>query len=377
MATVGEGERSDFSLAGTYVLGALDGRLVYAAPNGRLMAAPFDASSGRVAGQPVPVLEGVDYSSLAAPQAALSRSGSLVYNAGTSLPRMVLVDRQGVERTVVPERHDFANPRFSPDGTRIAIGMQATGRRDVWIYDLRTHTLSRVTSEGEANDRPEWMPDGTRVAFRSLRGDEMSFWSQSADGSGTAAPLVRDPAGRMWEGVVTQDGRSLVYRTGSMGSADIWIRRLDGDTTRHAVVATRFTEWSGRPSPDGRWLAYESDETGRLEVYVAPLAGTGTRQTISTDGGVEPVWSRDGATLYYWQDDQLVAADLAPATASVTGRTVLFRGDPPTTTGHANYDVSPDGTRILLRRPVTDSVRMTMIHGWAYELRRQLAGAAR
>jgi serine/threonine-protein kinase len=375
MATLGKGDRDDFELAGTYVLGTVDGHLVYAVPNGGLMAVRFDASRGKVDAQPVPVFEGIAVSSLAAPQAALSRSGSLVYQSGSVLHQIVLQDRQGVDRTVVPEGYNFVNPRFSPDGTRIALALEANGRRDIWAYDLRSRTLSRVTTEGEANDRPEWMPDGTRVVFRSVRTGEMSFWTQAADGSGRAEPLVRDPSGRMWEGVVTADGRSLVYRTGSVGSADIWVRRLDGDTTRRAIAATRFTEWGGRPSPDGRWVAWESDETGRFEVYVGPLAGEGARQTISVNGGVEPVWSRDGATLYYWQDDLLLSATLAiSTTAAVTGRDTLFRGEPPTTTGHASYDVSPDGARILLRRPITDSVRTLMVHGWADELRTRLSG---
>jgi serine/threonine-protein kinase len=378
MATLGQGDRDDFELPGTYAVGTVGGHLVYAVPNGSLMAVPFDASRGRIDGQPVPVFEGIAVSSLAAPQVALSRSGSLAYQSGSVLHQMVLRDRQGVDRAVIPDRYNFVNPRFSPDGSRIALAMEANGRRDIWVYDLRSRTLSRVTTEGDANDRPEWMPDGARVVFRSVRSGEMSFWVQAADGSGKAEPLVQDPNGRMWEGVVTADGGSLVYRTGSVGSADIWLRRLDGDTTRRAVAATRFTEWGGRPSPDGRWMAYESDETGRFEVYVGPLSGEGARQTISVNGGVEPVWSRDGSKLYYWQDELLMSSTLANSTtAAVTGRDTLFRGDPPTTTGHANYDVSPDGTRFLLRRPNTDSVRTLMVHGWATELRTRLAGAAK
>ena len=378
MATIGEGDRSDFRLAGTYILGTAEGHLVYSMANGTLMAVRFDASARRVDGEPVPVLEGIAVSSLAAPPAALSRSGSLVYQSGSALQQIVLLDRQGVERTVVPTAYNFVNPRFSPDGTRIALALEANGRRDLWVYDLRSRTLSRITTEGDANDRPEWMPDGTRVVFRSVRGDEMAFWTQAADGSGKAELLVRDPGARMWEGVVTSDGRSLVYRSGSVGSADIWVRRLDGDTARRAVAATRFTEWGGRPSPDGRWLAYESDETGRFEVYVGPLSGAGARQTISVNGGVEPVWSRDGSVLYYWQDDLLMSATLATATtAAVMGRDSLFRGETPTTTGHASYDVSPDGARILVRRALNDSVRTIVVHGWADELHTRLSGTTR
>jgi len=376
MGEIGKGERADFRLTGSYVLGVVDGYLAYVMPSGTVMAVRW--ADGRIAGTPVPVLEGLGGSSTAAAYAALSPSGSLVHLAGDMLFRMVITDRQGVPRTVVPERSNFVNPRFSPDGQRVAVSLESGGRRDVWVYDLRSRTLSRVTSDGDANDRPEWMPSGDRVVFRSSRAGGMSYWSQAADGSGTAEPLVSDPAARMWEGVMTADGKSLVYRTGSIGTADIWIRRLDGDTARRPLAATRFTEWGGRPSPDGRWLAYESDETGDFEVYVQPLTANGTRQRISVDGGVEPIWSHDGSTVYYWRDDLLLSATLASAASgTVTRRDTLFRGDSPGTTGHANYDISPDGTRILLRRPVVDSMRTIMIHDWSEELRARLAGTPR
>jgi Tol biopolymer transport system component/tRNA A-37 threonylcarbamoyl transferase component Bud32 len=375
MGTIGVGERADFRVTGTYVLGSVDEYLVYMA-NGTALAVRLDAAAGRVVGQAVPVLEGIGGSSLAAAWAALSPSGSLVQQAGSMLQRIVLVDRQGVERTRVPERRAFANPRLSPDGARIAVSMESGGRRDIWVYDLRSRTLSRVTTEGDANDRPEWMPDGRRVVFRSTRSGEMSYWSQAADGSGKAELLVGEAGARMWEGVLTADGRALVYRTGSVGTADIWLRRLDADTTRRPLATTAFTEWGGRPSPDGLWIAYESDETGAFEVYVRPLSDSGTRQKVSVNGGVEPIWSRDGSTLYYWQDDELFTATLS-ATGAVTRRDTLFRGDLPTTTGHANYDVSADGTEILLLRPSIDSMRTVVIYNWADEMRARVAATHR
>jgi hypothetical protein len=190
--------------------------------------------------------------------------------------------------------------------------------------------------------------------------------------------MLRDPAAEIWEGVPTTDGTRMIYRTGTIGSADIWVRPMTGDSARRPLAATPFTEWSPRPPPDGQWLAYESNETGDFQVYVRPLAEGGARQQVSIDGGVEPMWSPDGARLYYRHNDEFLAATLATKQGlAVAGRETLFKGDYPVTTGHANYDVAPDGKHLLLLRPVSDSVRAIVVYDWASEFRAKIAAAGR
>src|SRR5207253_61861 len=102
----------------------------------------------------------------------------------------------------------------------------------------------------------------------------------------------------VWEGVLSPDQRSIVYRTGTTNEADIWYRRFDGDTTPKPIANTSFLEWNPRLSADGHWVAYSSTESGRYEVYVRPFPGPGARYQVSTDGGQTPVWSRDGRRLF-------------------------------------------------------------------------------
>ena len=83
------------------------------------------------------------------------------------------------------------------------------------------------------------------------------------------------------------------------------------DVTGHHRTVAASSDFPNRLaslSPDGHWLAYTSPETGRTEVYVRPTAGEG-KWMVSTDGGTQPVWSRDGRTLYYRDGIHIVAAD--------------------------------------------------------------------
>ena len=103
------------------------------------------------------------------------------------------------------------------------------------------------------------------------------------------------------------DGSTLAFHERKPnGERDIWVVSPGGDPVPFLI--TPFDERSPRFSPDGKWLAYVSDESGRNDVYVQPFPGPGPKWLVSTDGGIDPVWSRDGRELFYRQDDQMMVA---------------------------------------------------------------------
>jgi hypothetical protein len=149
-------------------------------------------------------------------------------------------------------------------------------------------------------------------------------------------------------------------------SGDLWLLDMSAADPRLVVIDTPFTEGNPVVSPDGRWIAYTSDRTSRTEVYVRDFPGLQELRQVSTHGGTEPVWSRDGHELFYREYapmgrfQKMMAVPVTTRPAFVAGRPQqLFReatvgawalpsmADVRSVTG---YDVAPDGQHFLIIR---------------------------
>jgi serine/threonine-protein kinase len=366
------GRSVNLGVDGTFPLGVVNGELIVGQANGTLLAVPFDIGALRVTGSGHVVLADVLQNPQGEPKAALSPGGSLAYVSDAGTMQAVEVDAHGVARPLAVPPGKLNNPRYSPDGRRVLADLvSGGGSRDIWIFDVASGARQRLTSSG-ANQRAEWTPDGKRVLFRSNSTQHGTIWWQPADGSGAAQELVASLAGKdVWEAVMSPNADAVVYRTGTIGTGDIWYRRLAGDTAETGFANTRFTEFAPRFSPDGRWIAYVSDESGDFQVYVRPFPGPGAQVPVSIGGGNTPVWSRDGRTIFFSNGIQFIAASVATSpTFSVSARTVLFEGNYQLLPGHASFDVSPDGKSFLMLRPLSgSSEEVVVIHNWKAELR--------
>lgn len=172
-----------------------------------------------------------------------------------------------------------------------------------------------------------------------------------------------------------------MYRIGSGSTSDLRYRKLVGDTTSRAFVATPAGEETPRFSPDGKWVVYASDEAGAgLDVYVRGFPDGAVAYRISELGGQQPVWARDGKSVYYIPRDGLLVRAKIATTAGVTvvSRDTIVRNgfDLPPFRGHANFDVMSDG-RLVLFRPMQNSQRIVVAHGWFDAVRADLAERAK
>ena len=283
-----------------------DGHLVYIHRN-ELFAVSFDVRKLAISGVPRLVLDDVN-SRNADWSFDFSRSGSFVYLNHQAEPHRSIFWMDHSGRTLpLPMVAESSNgdPRFSPDGRRLAFSRSIRGQQDIWVLDLDRGGTSRLTALPGANDTPVWTPDGLSIIFRSVDQSKPGIYGVLADGSGEAHRLLELTGGE-FPSSVSSDGKRLAIWAGG----NIWIAPVESDGRSVSVgkpvlfQQTRFNPTvPGRMapvfSPDGRWLAYCSNESEQLEVYVIPFPGPGGKWRISTAGGEFPVWSRNGRELFF------------------------------------------------------------------------------
>ena len=339
------------------------GDVVFVRRDGGVFAAPFDLKKLAFHVAPVPVLEGVRTAAATA-DLELSPSGTLVYVSGAAgqtggAPAEVLwVNRDG-EATPVEAGWSFTpagnwGMSLSPDGQRLALGIRTGSTQDIWVKELDSGPLTRLTFDG-INTRAWWTADGASVMYVSTKpGGNADIRIRRADGTGAEATLI-DVARPVYGIVATPDSQQFVVRSGAPGR-DIGLAR-PGDTSWTALIGSGgYDEVSPALSPDNRWLAYASNESGRYEIYVRPYPSVeGGRWQISRAGGSEPTWARDGRELFY-RDGQggFVAVTVTAGPAFATGeQRVLFPAAAfVASVFHRSYDVTPDGRRFIFSRAV-------------------------
>ena len=338
------------------------GHLVYTA-GGALRAIAFDPLMLTTSGTPVPVVTDVVINAGFHVEAVIADDGTLAYVRGPGPPvaaqrTLVWVDRQGRETAIAAPPRAYVYPRISPDGSRVAV-YGADQMLDVWAWDFVRLTLTRLTFASGLDSYPVWTPDGRRLLFASDREQPgRNLYAQAADGTGTAERLTTSP-NQQNATAITPEGTQLLFtETMPQTGEDVMEVTVTGTHTVTPLVHTPAAERNGIVSPDGRWLAYEANDSGSFEIYVRPYPDTASgRWQVSTGGGTRPLWSRDGRELFYVSSANgmmRVGVERATSWAATTPTMLLKDGLVVSAAQNIgrSYDVSPDGKRFLLVKPM-------------------------
>jgi serine/threonine-protein kinase len=353
------------------------GHLTYIAGT-TLFAVPFDLGRLEVIGNEVPAIEGV---STNGPEGTgdytLSDAGLLVYvtgdaqNVGTTL---AWANRKGVTEVIPGQaRQRWGTGRASPDGRRIANGIQSDKGTDIWVQDVQRGTPTRLTFAGD-NDNPVWTPDGKHIIYTGSKDGKFGLYSIAADGSGKPELVLATDKPAV-PSAVTADGKTLLFdQVGPEKRRQIFVVALPAagaPATPHPLHEAASGESGAQVSPDGHWVAYQSNESTTVEVYVTSFPGPGAKQRISTQGGQRPRWSRTGRELLYWANvpaARLISVDIPAGPAFNPGAPKDLFGMVVGTT----WDITPDPDRFLVELTSgANGTTIATVTDWFEELRRR------
>jgi len=321
------------------------GHVVFQALDETIWSAPFDPDRIEITGEAVQLVDRpvLDFD--------VASDGTLVYVPGLGRAmELVWVDRAGEATPLGFESGHYLVPRLAPGDDRVAVSLrESTGGTDLWVLELARGGRTRITTDGDWNLWPVWTHAATHLAYMG----GAYLWTRASDGTGEARRLMEGDGRYEVPISWSEDDQALAfYDYGQNGDIRIW---YDDGGPREFLV-TPSDERSPHFSPDGRWIAYVSDTSGTNEVYVRPHVrgqAPDSRFVVSTGGGGEPRWSRDGGELFYRRDTQTFAVSFGTGTAPEIGVPRLLFDRPyltnPIGRSNPNYDVAADGRFLMIR----------------------------
>ena len=323
------------------------------AVNERIEARPFDPTTLTLTGEPRSITLAAASATLRH-EPLLSASPDVLAFAGVPVPSGVhpaSVSRDGRDLRLWPDAALSGWLRLSPDGTRLMRTIvDPQGNPDIWVEDLERGPRLRVTTSSDLDVSAVWSPDGRQVAFRSGKRHSPNLSFASADGTGVQKTLpcpraICEPTD--W----SSDGRTLLVNA----DGDVWTFPTSAGGAPQPLLTGKFVERDARLSPDGRWIVYVSEESGRPEVSLRNMTGQPRRQVVSSGGGDQPVWSRDGRELFYVDTrGQLYSVSVRTHNDGHLTLSAATKLDVPRL-GERHwgtaYDISPDGQRVYFPHP--------------------------
>lgn len=262
---------------------------------------------------------------------------------------LVWVDRDGRESRLPVEAQNFASLDISPNGDYLATFITESGRRDLWTYHFGRNELRQVTFTGNAGF-PVWTPDSELLIFAAW-GE--GLWEVPADGSSQPKKLTTPENSTHAPNTFSGDGR-LIYVDISTTTIDIHLLSLDEPYNSLPLLKDeRFVEYASAISPNSKWIAYMSNRTGQQEIFVSDFPSMGSFWQVSTDGGVDPRWSRNGRELFFEKSGSILAVSVETESTFEHGTPEVLFGGNYQFVPIRSYDLSDDGQRFLMSKQIS------------------------
>ncbi|MGH9200708.1 MAG: hypothetical protein ACRD2A_05675, partial [Vicinamibacterales bacterium] len=344
------------------------GHLAYAV-SGVLFAIPFDLRTLTVQGEPVPVVEGVRRTGLAAggigtAQFSNSLTGSLAYipgprDASASDRDLVLFDRKGTLQPLRLPPAPYRSPRASRDGQWVTFDSEDETDAIVWVYHLGGASSIRRLTFGGKNRSPIWSADGQWIAFQSDREGDLAIFRQRADGPGTAERLTKAETGAVhtpeaW----SPDGAHLLYSVKTDKGFTLWTQSIKEPRAAQIPGVQSEGQTEAVFSPDGKWIAFRTGSAvqgGPRNVFVQPFPSTGAQYQVPHVGGA-PYWTSKNELILNVAPGRSLVIPVSTSPRLEFGQPSELpragRNEGPTGISRRNADAKPDGEHFV---GVTDS----------------------
>lgn len=209
-------------------------------------------------------------------------------------------------------------PRFSPDGSRIAFTRTAGGNTDVYVVPTAGGEAKRLTFHPSADHVRGWTPDGKRVIFASDRlsapqGSYLRLFTVPADG-GAEEPL---PMPRAFSGSYSPDGKRFAYEEISTAFTPDWYeisfwRHYRGGRTHPVRIIDLATDdveklpWQNSNDTDPMWIGntiyFISDRNFNKNLFAYDLGTKQVKQLTNHDDGDVMTASASGDAIVYEQN---------------------------------------------------------------------------
>ncbi len=178
-----------------------------------------------------------------------------------------------------------ASPAWSPDGRSVALTMSKDGNAEIYVMNVGTGVVRRLTRHLGIDTEPSWSPTGGQIAFTSDRQGQPHIFVMDDEG----ANVRRLTSGGFHTQPRWSPRGDLIAYTARQGTHGIWVVNADGSNPRRLDTGPGDAE-SASWSPDGRHIAYQTNRSGSWQIYTMQADGSDQRPLGPSDA-TSPAWS--------------------------------------------------------------------------------------